>query len=56
MVEMNAGTRDRKIIELRSRGYTYAQIGKAVGLSKTGVRAALIRIAQGKEGRPPRER
>jgi hypothetical protein len=43
------------IIELRSRGYSYERIGKAVGLSKTGVRAALIRIAQGKEGRPPRE-
>ena len=55
MIEMNAGDRDKRILELRKKGYTYAQIGKALGLSKTGVRYALIRISQGREGRPPRE-
>lgn len=54
MPEMNAADRDRRILELRRKGYTYAQIGKALGLSKTGVRYALIRIAQGREGRAPR--
>jgi hypothetical protein len=39
MIEMNAGDRDRMIIELRSKGLTYEQIGRRVGLTKTGVRA-----------------
>jgi len=52
--EMNADDRDKLILELRRKRYTYEQIGKAVGLSKTGVRYALIRMAQGKKGRPPR--
>ena len=55
MIEMNAHDRDALILDLRRRGYTYARIGKVVGLSKTGVRYALIRMSQGKEGRPPRE-
>jgi hypothetical protein len=54
MIERNAGDRDKLIIELRRKGQTYEQIGKAVGLTKTGVRAALIRISQGREGRAPR--
>jgi predicted ArsR family transcriptional regulator len=54
MTEMSAATRDKLIVELRRKGRTYAEIGKAVGLSKMGVRYALIRIAQGREGRAPR--
>jgi SOS response regulatory protein OraA/RecX len=54
VTERNAAERDKLILALRRKGYTYAQIGKALGMSKTGVRYALIRISAGREGRAPR--
>jgi hypothetical protein len=51
---MNAADRDRMIIDLRKRGKSYRAIGKAVGLTESGVRYALIRISEGRGGRAPR--
>jgi transposase-like protein len=51
MIERSAAEKDRLILDLRRKGYTYAQIGKALGMSKTGVRYALIRMQQGRTGR-----
>jgi SOS response regulatory protein OraA/RecX len=48
---MSAAEKDKLILALRRKGYTYAQIGKSVGMSKNGVRYALIRAAQGRPGR-----
>jgi hypothetical protein len=39
--------RDQMIVQLRRRGWTNAKIGKAVGMTESGVRRALSRIAQG---------
>ena len=39
--------RDRLIVQLRRRGWTNARIGKRVGMSESGVRRALERIAMG---------
>jgi DNA-binding CsgD family transcriptional regulator len=54
MTERSAAEKDRLILELRRKGYTYAQIGKALGMSKTGVRYALVRMQQGRSGRATR--
>lgn len=53
-IPVPAAERDRIIWELRRRGHTYKRIAKATGMSVSGVRSSLIRIAQGKPGRPPR--
>jgi hypothetical protein len=42
-----APERDRMIVDLRRRGWTNARIGKAVGMSESGVRRALERIRMG---------
>ncbi len=42
--------RDRMIIQMRRAGFTYAQIGKRVGMSESGVRRALQRIRDGRFG------
>lgn len=43
---MNDETRAEMIAALRRRGWTYAQIGKRVGLSANGVKYALHRVTQ----------
>jgi lambda repressor-like predicted transcriptional regulator len=53
---MSSDARDDLICELRRRGWTYRQIGLHVGLSERGASAALARIAEGRPGRPMRER
>lgn len=41
---MNDETRAQVIMSLRRRGWTYAQIGKRVGLSANGTKYALMRV------------
>lgn len=45
--EIPAMERDRMILELRRRRWTHARIGRAVGMTESGVRRALRRIADG---------
>jgi hypothetical protein len=46
--------RDKTILELRQRGYTYKAIGKVVGMDPSGVMRAFKRLAAGGPGtRPP---
>lgn len=49
--EMSAATRDAMIIRLHNKGYSDAQVGKAVGLSRRGVGMAIERIREGRAGR-----
>lgn len=42
-----APRRDQLIMQLRRRGWTYERIGKRVGMTESGVRRALERIAAG---------
>jgi hypothetical protein len=49
-IQIPAAERDRLIVELRRRGWTYARIGKTLGMSGPGVRSSLIRIQQGRPG------
>jgi hypothetical protein len=42
-----AHVRDEKILQLKRLGWTHARIGKAVGMSESGVRRALARIRAG---------
>jgi hypothetical protein len=44
---MPAHVRDKKIIQLRRQGWTYKRIGRAVGLSPSGVKRAVDRIREG---------
>ena len=53
-IQIPAAERDRVIYDLRSRGYTYARIARATGMSVSGVRSSLVRMAQGRPGRAPR--
>ncbi|WP_280827399.1 hypothetical protein [Mycobacterium sp. OTB74] len=46
-----APQRDEVIVALRRRGWTHARIGGQVGMSESGVRRALQRIAAGGLGR-----
>jgi hypothetical protein len=46
--------RDELILTLRRRGASLKRIAQAVGMTPSGVRSSLIRIAEGKPGRPPR--
>ena len=50
-VQMNAASRDELIMRLHNRGYTPAQIGKVVGLTRRGAAAAIERIREGRPGR-----
>jgi hypothetical protein len=43
--------RDKMIVDLRRRGWTYRQIAPRVGMSPGGVLRALRRIGEGREGR-----
>jgi DNA-directed RNA polymerase specialized sigma24 family protein len=38
--------RDERILKLRRLGWTYAKIGRAVGMDESGVRRALERIRE----------
>jgi hypothetical protein len=49
--QMNAVSRDALIMSLHNRGYTDAQIGKVVGLTRRGVGMAIQRIREGRPGR-----
>ena len=49
--QMNAASRDELIMRLHNQGYTPAQIGKVVGLTRRGVAAAIDRIREGRPGR-----
>jgi transcriptional regulator len=49
--QMNAATRDALCVMLRKRGLTYAEIGRRVGMSDTGVSRAISRAASGRPGR-----
>jgi lambda repressor-like predicted transcriptional regulator len=51
---MSGAERDKLIVSLRRRGWTYAQIGARVGMSPKSVGHALRRIAEGRPGKPPR--
>lgn len=53
-IQIPAEERDKLILDLRRRGWTYARIGKYVGMSANGVSASLVRIQEGRPGRPPR--
>ena len=53
-IQIPAQERDRLILEMRRRGWTYARIGTKLGMSKAGVRSSLVRIQQGRQGRAPR--
>lgn len=44
---MPAINRDRMIVALRQRGWTYKRIGLKVGMSESGVRHAMERIRDG---------
>ena len=44
---MPAHVRDEKILKYKRLGWTHARIGKAVGMSESGVRRALERIRAG---------
>jgi len=52
--ELPAHERDKMIMELRLRGWSYRAIGKRVGMSANGVMHSLRRMSEGKEGRAPR--
>jgi hypothetical protein len=45
--------RDKAIVELRKRGYTYKQIGKVVGMDPSGVMRAWRRLQAGGPGTRP---
>jgi hypothetical protein len=49
--QMNAASRDELIMRLHNRGYTPAQIGKVVGLTRRGAAAAIERVREGRPGR-----
>jgi hypothetical protein len=49
--QMNAASRDELIMKMHKKGYTDAQIGKAVGLTRRGAAAAIQRIREGRPGR-----
>jgi hypothetical protein len=49
--QMNAASRDELIMRLHNQGYTPAQIGKVVGLTRRGVGMAISRIRDGRPGR-----
>jgi hypothetical protein len=48
---MNAASRDELIMRLHNEGYTPAQIGKVVGLTRCGVGMAIQRIRDNRPGR-----
>jgi DNA-binding CsgD family transcriptional regulator len=53
-MEMSSDERDRRVVFMRSKGLTYQQIADALGMTRSGVRSVLIRVAEGRKGRPLR--
>jgi IS30 family transposase len=52
---LTAPQRDKTIVELRKRGYSYRAIGRQVGMDASGVLRALRRLEAGGAGtRDPR--
>lgn len=49
--QLPAAERDKLILELRGRGWSYRAIGKRVGMSPNGVMHSLRRMREGKPGR-----
>ena len=49
-VQLSPARRDKMILELRKRGYTYRAIAKHVGMSPNGVMHAWRRLAAGGKG------
>jgi hypothetical protein len=54
LIQVPAAQRDKMIVEMRRRGWTYKRIARKIGMSENGVAASLKRIAEGRPGRPPR--
>jgi DNA-directed RNA polymerase specialized sigma24 family protein len=52
--DLPAHERDKLIMELRLRGWSYRAIGKRVGMSANGVMHSLRRMNEGREGRAER--
>ena len=52
---MSAPERDELILALRRREWSYAKIGRAVGMSANGGMLSLRRITEGRPGRDPRD-
>jgi hypothetical protein len=48
---MSADQRDRLIVALNDKGWDHSRIGRAVGLTRRGVAAALVRIRERRPGR-----
>lgn len=53
-LKMTGDERDKLVVKLRGAGWTYRQIGAAVGMSANGVMEVLRRVADGRRGRDPR--
>lgn len=53
-LNLTATERDQMIVKLRRHGYSYRQIGSAVGMTANGVMTSLRRIGEGRPGRNPR--
>jgi hypothetical protein len=51
VTELSAATRDALIMRLVGDGYSPAQIGKAVGMTRRGAAMAIERIRDGRPGR-----
>jgi hypothetical protein len=49
-LQIPAAERDRLIYKMRRKGWTYAKISKHTGMSISGVRSSLVRMAQGRCG------
>ena len=49
--QMSAARRDELIVMFADKGWGHGRIGRAVGLSRRGVRMALQRIREGRAGR-----
>jgi DNA-directed RNA polymerase specialized sigma24 family protein len=51
---LGAAERDEKIRQMRLLGFSYREIGKAVGMTANGVMHSLRRMAEGRPGLDPR--
>jgi hypothetical protein len=49
-VQMTPFVRDEMILDLRRKGHTYREIGRAVGMAPSAVHAAYRRLAAGGPG------
>jgi DNA-binding CsgD family transcriptional regulator len=53
---LTAPERDRQIVDLKNRGLSNVKIARAVGMTESGVRHAILRIREGGfgQGQAPR--